>query len=188
MSSSEQSWSAEPLVWGQGPNTFEVFLEPTCPFSARTFAKLDNLLELMGPENLQIRIWLQSQPWHLFSGIICRAIVAASTGPSGREAAKQVMASVFQHREDFEFDDHRSGPNLDVSPNTLIARIEEVSGVEVAERFQISGLEKVVKQHTRYARQNGIHESPTFIINGLIDATVSSGDNIEKWRDRISPA
>ncbi|MEP1209568.1 MAG: thioredoxin [Rhizobiaceae bacterium] len=185
MTASNNSWSADPLVWGQGANSFEIFLEPTCPFSARAFAKLDGLLELVGPEQLTIRIWLQSQPWHLFSGIICRAIVAASTGPDGRQAARQVMAAIFEQREAFEFEEHRTGRNLDVSPNQLIARIEEVSGVEVAEGFQISGLEKVVKQHTRYARQNGIHESPTFVINGLVNPSVSSGDSIEQWRDKI---
>src|SRR5271156_2284295 len=27
------AWRADPLVWGHGPRVFEVFLEPTCPFS-----------------------------------------------------------------------------------------------------------------------------------------------------------
>lgn len=26
--------NAQPLVWGHGPRTFEVFLEPTCPYSS----------------------------------------------------------------------------------------------------------------------------------------------------------
>ena len=34
----------EPLVWGNGKKLFEIFLEPTCPFSARTFFKLDDFL------------------------------------------------------------------------------------------------------------------------------------------------
>jgi protein-disulfide isomerase len=188
MTAEGKQWSADSLVWGHGANSFEIFLEPTCPFSARAFAKLDGLLELVGSDEVQVRIWLQSQPWHLFSGIICRAIVAASTGAEGKQAAKQVMAAVFENRDAFEFDDHRSGPNLNTSPSELISRIEQVSGVEVAEAFQISGLEQVVKQHTRYARQNGIHESPTFIINGLINPKVSSGDSIEQWRDSIIDA
>lgn len=32
--------TAQPLVWGHGPRTFEVFLEPTCPYSVRAFNKL----------------------------------------------------------------------------------------------------------------------------------------------------
>lgn len=188
MKSEKRSWSAQPLVWGRGDRTFEVFLEPTCPFSVRAFSKLDDLLALAGDDRLSVRIWLHSQPWHLFSGIICRAILAASTTEGGKEAAKRVMAGIAAHREDFEFEDHRTGPNLDTTLNDLIARIETVSGVEVVEAFQISGLEQTVKAHTRYARQNGIHVSPTFMIDGLIDPAISSGDSVEDWMKKIFPA
>ena len=41
------SLQAQPLVWGHGARTFEVFLEPTCPFSVKTFNKLDALLALL---------------------------------------------------------------------------------------------------------------------------------------------
>ena len=73
--------TAQPLVWGHGPRTFEVFLEPTCPFSVRAFNKLDDLLDEVGADNVTIKIRLQSQPWHLFSGVIVRCILAASTLP-----------------------------------------------------------------------------------------------------------
>lgn len=33
------SQHADVLVWGHGPEIFEVFLEPTCPFSVRAFNK-----------------------------------------------------------------------------------------------------------------------------------------------------
>ncbi len=188
MHEQEFDWSADPLIWGVGGRLLEVFLEPTCPFCARTFLKLDDLLDRSGYEELSIRIWLHSQPWHLFSGFICRAIVAASTSTSGREAAKQVMAAVFAGRDDFEFEDHRSGPNLDTSPNALIKRIEERSNVPLAEAFQIPGLERVVKQHTRYSRQNGIHESPTFMVNGLINPSMSSGQDVDEWLEKIFAA
>ena len=32
-----KNWRADPLVWGHGPCVFEVFLEPTCPFSVKAF-------------------------------------------------------------------------------------------------------------------------------------------------------
>lgn len=57
--------NAQPLVWGHGPRTFEVFLEPTCPYSVRAFNKLDDLLDEVGADNVTIKIRLQSQPWHL---------------------------------------------------------------------------------------------------------------------------
>src|SRR5699024_5284244 len=72
-------WHADPLVWGEGQRRLEVFLEPTCPFSVKTFYKLDDFLAQAGASKVSVQIWLHSQPWHLFSAIITRAIVAAST-------------------------------------------------------------------------------------------------------------
>src|ERR1700722_8310901 len=129
------TWNADPLTWGHGPRLFEVFLEPTCPYSVRAFGKLDELLERAGEDRITIKIRLQSQPWHMYSGVIVRCVLAASTLPGGREAAKAVLAAVAAHREEFEFERHCRGPNLDVTPNDIIARIEDYTGVKLAEAF-----------------------------------------------------
>jgi hypothetical protein len=34
----------------------------------------------------------------------------------------------------------------------------------------------------QYARQNGIHVSPTFMIDGLVQADMSSGDPVVDWQ------
>ena len=73
------AWRADPLVWGHGPRTFEVFLEPTCPFSVKAFGKLDDLLHQAGEERITVKLRLQSQPWRMYSGVIVRCILAAST-------------------------------------------------------------------------------------------------------------
>jgi hypothetical protein len=127
---------ADPLVWGHGPRVFEVFLEPTCPFSIRAFGKLEDLLDKAGEDRITVKVRLQSQPWHMYSGVIVRCIMAASTLEGGKTAAKPVMA-VVRHREEFEFDRHCSGPNLDATPNDIIRRIERYSGVKLAEAFAI---------------------------------------------------
>ena len=118
----KHQWRADPLVWGRGARVFEMFLEPTCPFSAKAFGKLDELLAQAGEDRVTVKIWLQSQPWHLFSGIVVRCVLAASTLESGKHAAKAVMAAVATHREEFEFDHHCGGPNLNATPNDIIAR------------------------------------------------------------------
>ena len=91
------SQHADVLVWGHGPEIFEVFLEPTCPFSVRAFNKFDALLAHVGEENITLKIRLQSQPWHLYSGLIVRYILAAAC--ESKEAAKKVMQAVADHRE-----------------------------------------------------------------------------------------
>lgn len=181
----QTAWRAAPLSWGHGPRVFEVFLEPTCPFSARAFGKLDDLLALAGEDRITIKIRLQSQPWHMYSGVITRCILAASTLEGGKAAAKAVLAAVAAHREEFEFERHCRGPNMDVSPNDIIARIEAYSGITLAEAFAIPDLDREIKWHCRYARQNGIHVSPTFMIDGMVHADIGSGDAVADWAERL---
>lgn len=176
-----QSYRADALSWGHGPAIFEVFLEPTCPFSVKAFNKLDALLQKAGEDKITIKIRLQSQPWHMFSGVVIRAILAASTLPEGKEAAKKVMKAVGEHREEFEFTDHCAGPNMDATPAQILKRIEDYSGLSLAAAFAIPALQTDIKWHSKYARQNGIHVSPTFMVNGLIMPGMSSGDSVEEW-------
>jgi hypothetical protein len=164
---------------------FEVFLEPTCPFSVRAFGKLDDLLARAGEDRITVKIRLQSQPWHMYSGVIVRCILAASTLPTGKQAAKAVMAAVAAHREEFEFERHCRGPNMEATPNDIIARLERYSGVQLAQAFALPDLDREIKWHCRYARQNGIHVSPTFMIDGLVQSDMSSGDAVDDWVARL---
>ncbi|NSY40850.1 thioredoxin [Leisingera sp. ANG59] len=174
-------WHADPLHWGHGPRVFEIFLEPTCPFSVRAFGKLDELLAEAGDDRITVKLRLLSQPWHMFSGVVTRCIIAASTLDQGKEAARTVMSAVAANRDEFEFRDHCSGPNLDTTPRGIIARLEELSGVELATAFAIPDLDREVKWHCKYARQNGIHVSPTFMIDGLVRPQMGSGDAVSDW-------
>lgn len=175
----------DPLHWGEGAIVFEMFLEPTCPFSYRAFRKIDALLDLVGRDRLTVKVRLHSQPWHMYSPVITRAILAASTLPEGREAARAVLDAVGRDRDDFEFTDHATGPNRDATPNDIIARIEERSGLTLAVAFDAANLDAELRWQTKYSRQNGIHVSPTFMIDGLVAADLSSGDPAEKWAERI---
>ncbi len=183
----QPAWRADPLVWGHGPRLFEVFLEPTCPFSGKALGKLDDLLAHAGDDHITIKIRLQSQPWHMYSGVIVRCILAASTLESGKAAAKSVMAAVAAHRAEFEFERHCRGPNMDATPNDIITRIEGYSGVQLADAFAIPDLDREVKWHCKYARQNGIHVSPTFMIDGVVQADIGSGDAVADWASRLLP-
>jgi hypothetical protein len=181
----DTAWRADPLVWGHGPKLFEVFLEPTCPYSVRTFNKLDDFLAAAGEDRVTLKLRLHSQPWHLFSGVVVRCVVAASTLPEGKAAAKAVLAAVAAHREEFEFEHHATGANRDATPNAIIARLEGYSGLKLMDAFAIPDLDAVTRWHTRYARQNGIHVSPSFMIDGLVQSDMSSGDNVEDWVKRV---
>lgn len=182
----QATWRADPLTWGHGPHAFEVFLEPTCPFSIATFNKLDALLAQAGKDRITLSIRLQSQPWHMYSGVVVRCILAASTLPEGKDAAKRVMTAVAAHRDEFEFDNHCGGANLDATPQEIIARVESRSGVWVSEPFAVPDLDREIKWHCRYARQNGVHISPTFMLDGLVRLDMSSGDDVSAWAAKIT--
>lgn len=177
---------ADPLAWGHGPRRFEIFMEPTCPFSARAFGKIDALLKAAGEDRITVELTLLSQPWHMFSGVVTRAILAASTMEGGRKTARKVLEAVFAHRDDFEFTDHCAGPNMDATPNDILAKIRDTSGVDVREAFTDPTLDKEVKRHTRYARQNGAHVTPTFMVDGIIDPSIGSGDPVESWVEKLN--
>ncbi|MBN9433505.1 MAG: thioredoxin [Bosea sp.] len=181
----DAAWRADPLAWGHGPRVFEAFLEPTCPYSVRAFNKFDLLLAEAGADRITIKIRLQSQPWHMYSGVVTRCVIAASTLPGGKEEAKKVLAAVGAHREEFEFDKHWGGANLDATPRDIIKRVEDYSGVALFDAFAIPDLDKEIKWHCKYARQNGIHVSPTFMIDGLIQADMSSGDAVADWAAKL---
>jgi hypothetical protein len=122
----------------------------------------------------------------MYSGVITRCIIAASTLEGGKAAAKSVMAAVAAHREEFEFDHHAGGANMDATPNDIIKRIERYSGVNVAKAFAIPDLDREVKWHSRYARQNGIHVSPTFMIDGMVQPDMGSRDSVSEWVSRLN--
>jgi hypothetical protein len=170
-----------PLEIGHGPTELEIFLEPTCPFSKKAFGKLAPLAESVGPDRITVKIRFVSQPWHLFSGIVTRTILAASATPGGRETGLAAMRAVYAHREEFEFEDHNSGPNMDRTPNEIIADISRLIGVDLAEAFRYDAVGKALRWHTRYARQNGIHFSPTFVVDRIVNDKMSSGQTIEEW-------
>ncbi|MGH7120470.1 MAG: DsbA family protein [Acetobacteraceae bacterium] len=184
----QANWRADPLVWGRGPRVFEMFLEPTCPFSVKALGKLDALLAAAGEERITVKIRLHSQPWHMYSGVVVRCIVAASTLQGGKEAAKTVMNAVAAHREEFEFDHHCGGPNLHATPSDIIARVEHYSGTKLAAAFAIPDLDREIKWHSKYSRQNGIHVSPSFMIDGLVQTDLGSGDAVSAWASRLTNA
>ena len=75
---------------------------------------------------------------------------------------------------------------MNAAPNDIIVRIEGCSGVNLAAAFAIPDLDREIKWHCKYAR----HErypcvSPTFMIDGMVQADISSGDAVADWASRL---
>jgi len=175
------------LELGHGPVIVEAFLEPTCPFSKRAFQKFEPFVDLVGPKAVTLKIRLHSQPWHLFSGVICRSILAASATKGGRDAALKAMAGIYHRREEFEFTDHSHGPNMERTPGDIIRDIAGIVGADLFEPFKLKSVDRAFRWHIKYGRQNGIHVSPTFMIGGLVEGQMASGQSIEEWAELVKP-
>jgi hypothetical protein len=176
----------EPIDLGHGKVELEVFLEPTCPFSKRAFGKLQPLLVAVGEDELTVKIRFLSQPWHLFSGVVTRCILAATAMPGGKQAGVVTMNAVYEHREEFEFEeDHCSGPNMERTPAQIIAHISQLSGFDLSEAFKLKSVDLALRWHTRYCRQTGVHVSPSFAVNRLINNSMNSGQSIEEWSKEL---
>lgn len=169
------------ITFGHGDTVFRVFLEPTCPFSAKAYAKLDALLEAAGPKNLTIAIQIQSQPWHTFSSVVSRCVLAATLTEKGANGACAVLDHVFQNREDFVLQDHSHGRNMDLSPRMIVSMIEALTQLPLKEPFEAKETTDLMKAHARFSRALGVHGSPTFMVNDTIREDLSSGDDIAKW-------
>ena len=171
------------LQKGQGDRLVELFLEPTCPFSAKAYGKIDDLLDA-SDGTLTVRLWLHSQPWHLVSPVVCRCVVAAWV-EHGQQAAWTVLTAVFDHQKHYAFRDHATGPNRAASIDDLIARLERHTGLELAQAFDRPELADTIKAHTKYARQNGIHASPSVLVDGFLRDDIESGDSVAEWLRKI---
>jgi hypothetical protein len=180
------AWRADPLVWGHGPRVFEVFREATCPFSIRAFGKLEDLLDKAGEDRITVKVRLQSQPWYMCSGVIVRCILAASTLEGGNTAAKSVMVAAAAHREEFEFDHHCIGPNLDATPTTSSGGSSAIVGCRLPSpsRSPISTARS--SGAANMPARMGIHVSPTFMVDGLVPPDMSSSDPSADWVARLS--
>ena len=120
-------------------------MRPTCPFSKRAFEKLQPLLDSVGEGELTIRIRFVSQPWHLFSGIVTRSILAATATPGGKQAGLAAMRAVYDHMEEFEFEDHCAGPNMHRTPAEIIAHLSDLIGVDLSEAFKLKSVDQALR-------------------------------------------
>ncbi len=187
MTTATETHRVAPIELGHGKAELEVFFEPTCPFCKRAFEKLRPLLAAVGEDRLTIRIRFLSQPWHLFSPVVTRCILAASATTGGSEAALRTMEAVFGHREDFVCEDHCKGPNMERSPADVLRHISELSGIDLTQAFQSKSVDRAMRWHARYVRQHGVHSSPSFAINGLVEPNMSSGQSVEEWVELLRP-
>ncbi|HET7715978.1 MAG TPA: thioredoxin [Bauldia sp.] len=186
MTAHEASRPVPSLTLGHGRTELEAFLEPTCPYSKRAFEKFPALVAAAGAERLTIRIRFLSQPWHLYSGVVTRAVLAAAAA-CGAETGLKVMAGIYREREAFEFDDHCRGANMDRTPADILRAISALAGEDLTVAFCWKSVDRALRWNVRYARQMGVHSSPSFAIERMVEPQMSSGQSVDEWLALLRP-
>jgi len=186
MNTTDETRPVPALTFGHGPTELEVFLEPTCPYSARAFAKFPALVAAAGAERLTVRIRFLSQPWHLYSGVVTRGILAASAA-GGAATGLAVLGGVLSNRDAFEFEGHCRGANMNRTPADILAALSDLAGIDLTAPFCWNTVDRAMRWNVRYGRQMGVHSSPSFAIERMVEPQMSSGQAVEEWLGLLRP-
>ncbi|GAB5373014.1 hypothetical protein AAMO2058_001713700 [Amorphochlora amoebiformis] len=145
------------------PVTVEVFVDFFCPFSAKC---TKTMIQLASQPNISVRMIPYPQPWHWEGGIIatCFNIIAKNGTP---EEAVKYYETLMGSYQDFVSEGKKGS-------------IESVKNM----CFKLTKGIKEMK--IKYGRVNAIHETPSFMVNGLVVDASSSWD-LEKWLDYLKP-
>ncbi|KAI0938188.1 hypothetical protein AcV5_001142 [Taiwanofungus camphoratus] len=179
------------------PHTLDIFLDYVCPFSAKFARTIDSVLRpLFGPGGtyygkVKVIFRPQVQPWHATSTFTHEAgLAVARIAP---EEFWSFALTLFNKQEDF-FDI----PSSTLTPlqirEKLAAIASETIGASKTSAFKgLLALKQTpnggvdvtddLKYTVKFARQNGIHVSPTVLWDGLIANEISSSWGEKEWTE-----
>jgi len=172
----------------------EVFLDLLCPFSKKAFLRLKEVVDHY-KNQVQVRIINFVQPWHPQAYYL--SIVGASTYFASNKSSPGSGDAQFLKYFDLAFDRQADFSDEKVAQKTADQLLTEsatlaasVTGLSQETILQVAKEDPTIiflKIHQKYGRQNGIHVTPTYLINGLNEASISSSWTLEQWTSFLDP-
>ncbi|KAI5949183.1 hypothetical protein KGF57_004781 [Candida theae] len=185
----------------KAPHIVNLYLDYTCPFSAKLFLKLFQTvipnLQKKHPDAFQFVFVNAIQPWHpnsIFLGEFALAYAKLlRENPRGdeHESFWKFNKAVFENQKQFYdnsnirltrneiygqiYDVVSKELNLHVDKDKLLAELKIKEGGEPANEG--NGATVDVKYFTRYQRTVGVHVTPSVTVDGIVDSSVSSGSS-----------
>ncbi|KAI7907146.1 thioredoxin-like protein [Cokeromyces recurvatus] len=179
------------------PNTLEIYLDYVCPFSAKIYKKIREdvwpYIEQIYPNKVQLIFRQQVQPWHASSTIVHEAALAVEKIDSKKFF--EFSDILFANQKDY-FDESLENKTRRETANSL-AKLAEKVGVSADKVLELlvngtnepknagNKVTNDLKLCIRIGRQNGIHVSPTLLVNGIRDDSVSSSWDLDQWKDYL---
>ncbi|KAJ3033326.1 hypothetical protein HK097_004894 [Rhizophlyctis rosea] len=179
------------------PNVLEFYWDYTCPFSKKSFDRLVKevhpYLEQNHPDTFAIIFRHQIQPWHPQSTLTHEASIAVhKIDPSKFFAFSQKLfdnqtkffdtAIASKTRAQIYSDLADLASEVAIDKNQFLALLKLKDG----EGNVGNEITNTLKIHLRISRQNAIHVSPTVLVNGLREDSISSSWGLEKWKEFVA--
>ncbi|KAI8144489.1 thioredoxin-like protein [Fennellomyces sp. T-0311] len=177
------------------PHTLEVYLDYVCPFSAKIYKRIREqvwpFVEQTYPNKVQFIFRQQIQPWHATSTLVHEAALAVEKLDESKFYPFSDI--LFAHQQEFfdEAVETKSRRELIAE----LAKLAESVGVPSDKFTELiangtgepknhgNSISNDLKLAIKLGRQNGIHVSPTALFDGLQDNSVSSGWELDQWKE-----
>ncbi|KAJ2716927.1 hypothetical protein H4R19_000326 [Coemansia spiralis] len=187
------AYAAHRLVAGSA-HTFEVYLDYTCPFSARLWRTLRGELQpVFAAQGVAVVFRHQVQPWHPASTLLHEASLAVERlCPQNFGLFSDAL---FAHQAEF-FDEattdlsrteiYRHLADLAASVNAVDDKLALLQLLDIQSAAAPTNAGNAVtadlKYHIKIARAQAIHVSPTVVFDGIRDDSVSSSWTLAQWQ------
>ncbi|KAG2122228.1 hypothetical protein DEU56DRAFT_832698 [Suillus clintonianus] len=182
------------------PHTLDIFLDYVCPFSAKLSFAIDSVLKPLVDAGglyhgkVKVIMRLQVQPWHATSTYTHEA--GLSVVRAAPEKFWAFSLALFKQQADF-FD----GPASTMTPLQIREKLASIAAQFLTEE-QVTmfkdllklkptpnggiGVTDDLKYTIKFARQNGVHVSPTALWDGLIANQISSSWGEKEWSEFLA--
>ncbi|KAK4167261.1 thioredoxin-like protein [Cladorrhinum sp. PSN259] len=191
-SSSSTSSTSTPL------HTIELYLDYVCPYSAKIFKTLHHQVLPSLPsqyaQKTQFIIRQQIQPWHPSSTLVHEAALAVNR--LSPQKFWDFSSALFDSQKDY-FDVNVVNETRNATYRRLAKLARESVGVDEEQVYKLleisdkpaedgslntgNAVTADVKLVVKSARLVGVHVSPTVIVNGVVDNSISSGWGVSEW-------
>ncbi|KAF7789365.1 hypothetical protein EIP86_000309 [Pleurotus ostreatoroseus] len=194
--------SLQPLIIAgapSAPQTLDVFLDYVCPYSKKIALTIDKVvIPLLNSQQYSGKVKIifrnQVQPWHASSTLVHEAGLAVA-----RVAPHKFWAfslALFEKQDDF-FDI----PTSDLTVKQIRAKLADLAASVIGADKREAVLDLLknktspnggvdvtddLKYTIKFSRQNGIHVSPTVLLDGLIANEISSSWGETEWGTFLS--